>query len=161
MTDVPKISFTNKEFAELRLRVEQEYKAIPDARCPYLDCAVAFNAKGLDHIKFKAWNKARNRNDQYTRLKLIHLAPEVLRRSHTVQGIEQGKRFERVRVHSRWESKLLFVTYYEFIAVIKGCRTRVIVKQLGSTQPYFWSIIPYWKQGRFGKKLFDGNPETD
>ena len=155
-----KQKFTNKEFTALRTETEVAYKKIGSVRCPYLDCAVTFNAKGLDRIKLKEWNKARNRDDQFIRLKLIHLAPEVLKKSHLAQGIEEGKKFERVKTNSRWESKLMHVTYYEFIAILQGCRVRIIVKKINSSPPYFWSIIPYWKQGRLGKKLFDGNAET-
>jgi hypothetical protein len=153
--------FTNNEFIALRAKVEAEYRNITSVRCPYLDSEVIFNAKGLDHIKLKEWNKARNRSDQYIRLKLLHLAPEVLKKSRTVQGIESGKRFERIKVNSRWDTILTDVTYYEFIAVLEKCRVRVIVKKVGTTPPYFWSIIPNWKQGRLGKKLFDGNLEED
>lgn len=153
--------FTNNEFVALRTKVETEYKNIGNVRCPYLDTEVSFNVKGLDHIKLKTWNKARNRSDQYVRLKLLHLAPEVLKKSRTVQGIERGKRFERVKMNSRWDTVMKDVTYYEFIAVVEHCRVRVIVKQIDAAQPYFWSIIPNWKQGRLGKKLFDGNLEED
>ena len=153
--------FTNNEFIELRTRVETEYKGIGDVKCPYLNAVVAFNAKGLDHLKFKSWSKARNRSDQFIRLKLLHLATEVLKKSHSLQGLEEGNKFERVKVNSRWENKMMFVRYYEFIAVINNCRIRVIVKQIDATQPYFWSIIPFWKQGRLGRKLFSGDPESD
>ena len=156
-----KLKFTNSEFTELKQKAEDAYKNLLYVKCPYLDREVAFNAKGLDHIKLKEWNKARSRSDQYVRLKLLHLAPEVLKKSHSVQGVESGNRFERVKVNSRWDTKMTHVTYFEFIAVIKKCRVRVIVKQIENTQPYFWSIIPYWKQNKFCKKLFDGNPEID
>jgi len=95
------------------------------------------------------------------RLRLLHLAPEVIKKSHTVQGILSGNRFERIKVNSRWETKMMYVTFYEFISIVKKCRVRIIVKQIGSARPYFWSIVPYWKQGDYGKKMFEGNPEED
>jgi len=155
------MQISEKQFNVLRSTAEEKYSTFGEIRCPFLDMNVSFNAKGLDHIKFKQWNKARNRNDQIMRLQLLHLAPLVIKKSHTVQGIETGNKFERIKIHSRWEMKMIQVTYYEFIAVLEKCRVRIIVKRINDTQPYFWSIIPYWKQSASGKKLFSGLPESD
>lgn len=156
-----KVEFTNKEFAELKFKVEEEYKRLGKVQCPYLECEVVFNAKGIEHLKMKRWNHARPKKDQYTRLKLLHLAPEILKKSHTLQGVDEGKKFERIKINSRWEEKLMDVSYYEFIGVIKNCRLRIIVKQVGSSKPFFWSIVPYWRQGAYRKKMFEGDPESD
>jgi hypothetical protein len=154
-------NISEEEFQTIRTKAEAVYAAFGAVRCPFLDVHIQFNAKGLDHIKFKQWNKARSRNDQIMRLKLLHLAPLVLKKSHTVQGVETGNKFERVKIHSRWEMKMTHVIYFEFITVLEKCRVRIIVKQINDSQPYFWSIIPYWKQSEFGKKLFSGLPESD
>ena len=61
------------------------YKSIGEIYCPYLSATVSFNAKGLDHIKFKEWDKARSSIEQYVRLKLLRLAPQILKCSHTLQ----------------------------------------------------------------------------
>lgn len=53
------------------------------------------------------------------------------------------KKFEHVRMHSRTQSVLKLVTYYEFIALIKRDRVKVIVKQIENGQRFFWSIIPF------------------
>jgi hypothetical protein len=37
-------------------------------------------------MKFRDWGKVRERNDQFFRLKLFEHVPEILRRSHTLQG---------------------------------------------------------------------------
>lgn len=156
-----KISFTNKEFTDLKISAEELYEKIEEVWSPFLGVAVIFNVKGIDHLKMKRWNHARNRKDQYVRLKLLHLAPKVVKKSHTLQGIDEGNKFERIKVNSRWERRMMHVKYLDFISVIEGCRIRVVVKQVGDSQPYFWSIIPYWKQGDYGKKMFEGNPEED
>ncbi|MBP6925479.1 MAG: hypothetical protein KBC22_00235 [Candidatus Pacebacteria bacterium] len=157
-----KIKITHNEFQALRTSIEKEYKGFGTVRCPFLKRGVVFNAKGLDHIKSKRWNHARNTHDQYTRFKLLHLAPQVIKMSATLQGMEKGNRFERVKVNSRWEQKMVSVSYYEFIAVISDCRVRIIVKQIEGSMPYFWSIVPYWRQtSHRGKKMFEGNSEED
>ena len=157
----PKPSFTEEEFAAVKERVEREYMSIGEVQCPALERKEAFNTKGLDHLKLKRWNHARNRNDQYGRLRLLHLVPDILKKSHTIQGIDEGNRMERIKVRGKWQISMRHVAYYEFIAVVKGCRIRVIVKQVDSEQAYFWSIIPFWKQGEYRRKMFEGDPETD
>jgi hypothetical protein len=68
-----------------------------------------------------------------------------------------------VRVHGRTDTVLLAVTYYEFTAVIKRNRIKVIVKQVEKKQPYFWSIIPFWGMNEETKQrvLHEGVPEED
>jgi hypothetical protein len=39
-------------------------------------------------------------------------------------------------------------------------RVRVIVKRIKLAQPYFWSVIPFWKKREGEKKQINyGNPE--
>ena len=154
-------TFTQEEFEAVRARAEQDYRKIVEVPCPYLNDKIAFNAKGLDHIKLKKWNQARILNDQYVRLKLLHLAPLVLKKSHTLQGLDEGNKLERIKINSRWETKTCHVSYHEFIAVVSGRRIRIVVKKVDNSPYYFWSIVPYWKQGEYRKKMFEGNPEED
>ncbi len=113
---------------------ENSYKTIGEIYCPYFQEKIIFNAKGLEHLKFIRKNHARSQKDQYIRFKLLHLAPEVLNISRTLQGISK-----------------------------RNVRVRVIVKQVGESQKYFWSIIPYWKVDKNTKKrkMSNGNSEED
>ena len=97
------------------------------------------------------------------RLKLLHYAPQILGKSHTLQGINETTTFERQKKHGRWEGALKAVTYYEFIAVIDRVRTKVIVKHVEGEECYFYSIIPFWRVSAITKKriLYDGNSELD
>ena len=152
-----------EKFEKAKNEAEILYKGIKDVYCPYLEEKVIFNAKGLEHLKFKSRNKARSKRDQYIRLRLLSLVPDILKKSHTLQGLYETKNFELERTSSRWERILRNATYYEFISVIKKTRVRVIVKQVENGPKYFWSIIPFWKQletlGR--RKLHNGKPEED
>ena len=154
----------NSDFDAVRERAEKLYDSIGLVSCPYLNNKkIAFNARGIRHLKFKSDQKARSRADQYARLKLLHLAPQILRLSRTVQGIWQTQQFETEKNHSRWEHILRHLTFYEFMAVLGGVRVKVIVKQIGSGEPFFWSIIPFWslQQGTYKRLLHSGNPEQD
>ncbi len=152
--------FTEEEFDAVKAQAEAEYAKFPEVTCPAIG-KVAFNTKGLDHLRMKRWNHARPKGDQFGRLKLLHLAPEVLKKSHTIQGLDEGNRMERIKIRGKWKTVMQWVAYYEFISVLKGCRIRVVVKKVGTDQAHFWSIIPYWKQGEYRKKMFEGNPEED
>jgi len=133
-----------KDFEKVKDEAEKFYNTIGDVYCPYFKEKIAFNAKGLRHLKFKSNRKARPRKDQYSRLKIIYLAPEILKQSHTLQGIGQIKKFEEQKTNSRWERIMKEVKYYEFIAVINNVRIKVVVKEVLGGEKYFWSVIPCW-----------------
>ena len=157
------LEFTNEQFEGMKTKGETFYKNLVEVYCPYFQEKIHFNARGLEHLKFKKKNFARSREDQYIRFKLLHLVPEVLKLSKTVQGISHTKSFEFIRSGARTEQKLLPVSYYEFIAVLKDVRVRIIVKQIEEAPKFFWSIIPFWKVNKqtMQRKMHSGNLEMD
>jgi len=152
-----------KDYIKVREDAEIFYNAINKVRCPYFESDIAFNAKGLRHLKFKSDKQARSHKDQYSRLKLVCFAPEILKLSRTVQGVWSIKRFEAQKTNSRWEWILKEVTYYEFIAVLDSIRIKVIVKEVAGGEKYFWSVIPFWKINKNTSRrvLHSGDPEHD
>jgi len=151
------------DFEQIKVKGEETYKNISDTYCPYLGKTVSFNAQGIEHLKFKSKERPRLPKDQYMRLKLIHLAPEVLKNSKTVQGILETKKFERVRINHRTDTILKPVHYFEFISVIKRNRVKVIIKQIDDGNFFFWSLIPFWRmnENTMTRILHDGIPEED
>lgn len=151
-------------------KVKQEagdfYKTVNAVFCPYLKSKVNFNAKGLDHIKMKSWNKTRLVSDQYLRLKFLKLVPEALQASGTLQEFHETKNFERIKDTGEWQSIMKPVAYYGFVAIINNVKIKIIVKKVEGGQPYFWSVIPFWKTQKDEicqkiKKVFhEGNLET-
>ncbi len=133
-----------KDFEEVKVMAETFYKSIGEVRCPYFSERVAFNAKGWRHLAFKSDRQARTQKDQYSRMKLLRLAPEIIKKSHTLQGIWRTRKFEIQKINSRWEHHLREVILYEFIAVLENVRVKVIVKEIEGGEKHFWSIIPYW-----------------
>lgn len=156
-------NFTEKQFEDIKSRAEADYGLIGEVWCPYFQEKVAFNAKGLEHLKFKKKNHARSRDDQYTRFRILGLAPKVTELSKTLQGISYTKNFESVRSHGRTDIVLKTVSYYEFIAILKDKRVRVVVKQVEDGPKYFWSIIPFWKtdKEKMQRRMNSGNLETE
>jgi len=157
------IEFTDQQFKEVKEKGEGLYKSLGEVFCPFLKEKVSFGAQGLEHLKFKRREKARLEKDQYMRFKLLRLAPEILKSSHTLQGVLETKKLERVRTNSRTDIVLKPVTYYEFIAVLKRNRVRIIVKQIENGQKFFWSIVPFWGMNieTMRRILHDGIPEED
>jgi len=154
------------KFENVKREAEESYKTIGEVYCSYFKEKVAFNVKGLNHIKLKEWNKARSVVEQYIRLRLLRLAPLVIGESHTLQEFYETNRFERQKINSRWEQRLIRVRYYGFVAIIKNTRIKVIIKEIEGGKKFFWSIIPFWKPKRdeFGNKikkiLHEGDLET-
>jgi len=157
------IQFTQEEFDAVKISGEELYKTFGSVYCPYFKARIYFNTKGLEHLRFTGRNKARLPADQFMRLKLIKLAPLILGASGTLQGIWETKGFEPVRIHSRTESVLLTVNYYEFTAVIKRNRAKIIVKQVDMGEMYFWSLIPFWDMNieTMERILHDGDLENE
>ncbi len=78
------------KFEKTKAEAEETYKKIGEVYCPYFKELVSFNAKGLDHIKFYEFGKARPMLDQYIRLRLLSLAPKVRSLTrHTVWNVRK------------------------------------------------------------------------
>jgi hypothetical protein len=132
------------DFEKVRIEAEAFYQTVGEVYCPYFKEKIAFNSKGLKHLKFKSDQVARVKKDQYARLKLLKYAPAIIQESKTVQGIREVRQFEMQNMNSRWEKVLKDVTFYEFISVVDNLRIKVVIKQVALGQKYFWSVRPFW-----------------
>jgi hypothetical protein len=153
-----------EKFNRTKTEAEDFYKKIREVHCPYFQENIAFNSKGLDHIKFKKWNKTRLIEDQYLRLKFLYLASEIIKKSHTLQEFRESNNFERQKINSRWENRMITVRYYAFVAILKDVRLKIIIKEISGGKKIFWSICPYWRQkrsndGKNKKILHEGDLE--
>jgi hypothetical protein len=154
-------------FEIIKKEAEEFYKTIDPVLCPYLKNKIYFNAKGLDHIKMKSWNRARLVSDQYLRLKFLKLVPAVLAMAGTLQELQEKNCMERLKLTGKWQSKMVPVKYYGFIAIINGVKIKIIVKKVDGASPYFWSVIPFWKMknneitGEIKKVFHEGDLEND
>lgn len=152
-----------KNYLKVKTDAETFYYTIGEVHCPFFAEKITFNVKGLKHLKFKSDQQARAQTDQYARLKLIRFAPEVLKKSHTVQGIWKTRRLEDQKTNSRWEYSMKDVIFYEFVAVIENVRVKIIVKEVKGGRKHFWSVIPFWGINKVTSTriLHSGDPEHD
>lgn len=157
------LEINKDDFEKIKTEAEKLYKDSKEVYCPYFKEKIFFNAKGLEHLKFKRRDKARSEKDQYMIFKLLNLAPEILKLSHTLQGVWETKKLEKVRIYSRNDIILKPVIYFEFIAVVKRNRIKVIIKEVDNGEKFFWSIIPFWGMNEETKTriLHEGDLEQD
>ena len=161
------MEFSIEKFNEVKRTAEEFYAKIGKVKCPYFNEDIHFNAKGLDHLIFKEWNKTRIVSDQFARFRHLKLAPEVIANSKTLQGIWTTQKFEKIKVNKSWTKILKLTSYYEFIAVMDShgskIRVKVIVKQVQGGEKYFLSIIPFWgiDKSTGSRIMHSGNPEQD
>jgi len=158
-----RMEISQATFDKVKAKAEAFYLALEPVRCPYLKCAVSFNTKGLDHIKLKEWNKPRVMFDQFQRLKIVTVIPQILSASHTVQGKWNRKEWERQKKHGKWQKTIREVVYYEFVAVIDNVRAKVVLKEVVGNPPFFWTVIPYWRMNEVtnGRMLYDADIAKD
>lgn len=161
------MKFSVEKFNEIKHEAEDFYSKIEKVRCPYFNEDIYFNAKGIDHLIFKEWNKTRPINDQYVCFRHLKLAPEVICKSKTLQGVWSTQKFERIHRKDGWIKVLKHTVYYEFIAVMDShgskVRVKIIVKQIDDGGKFFLSIIPFWGvEKKTGNRIMhSGNPEND
>ncbi len=98
----PKIvEISDEQIEKIMNQSETFYKSLSEIFCPYLKAPIYFNSKGWEHLRFKSRSKARNKKEQYLRLKLVKYAPEIISKSHTLQGIWQTNEWEPQKSHGK------------------------------------------------------------
>jgi hypothetical protein len=159
---------SDEKFENAREPAKKFYESIGSVECPYLKRTVQFNEQGFAHVLSKSWNRGRSRIEQYTRLRLLPKAVEVIKNSHTLQEFEERRMMIRQKINSRWEKRPKIVRYYVFVAMVVAIdvRIKIVVKEIEGGMPFFWSIYPSWKTGLDSngkkKKIFhSGNLEED
>ena len=81
------LEFTDEEFQQVLHKAQAFYADADHVYCPYFRQHIQLNTQGLEHLRHRTWNRGRKRRDQFMRLKHLPIAPDILRLSHTVQGI--------------------------------------------------------------------------
>lgn len=127
---------------------------------------VHFPSEGFNHIVFKSSRTERERSSQILRFKLLRLAVDLVRLSTTHQEFEEMTREFEVKSRKKRVRKMKTVRYWGIIAIIKGRKIKVILRQIGDNGTlHFWSIVPAWVTNKHRDfKFFStmkGNPEED
>jgi hypothetical protein len=154
-----------KERLEIvRAEAKRSYAAIGPLFCPYLNDTVHFRNDGFEHLIFKRKDKPRPPVEQYTRLRMLPLAEEVIRKSHTLQEHSQQITTIRQQSAGRWEKRNKVVNYYVFVAIIRPrVRIKVVVREIEGGTKHFYSLFPSWRvetdaNGKLTKALYSDDP---
>ena len=103
--------------------------------CPAFSGAkVTFTSRGFNHLFYEGPMKARPAKEAESRILLLPRALKVLRKLTFWQE-------ERKIQH-----KGKIIHYWSLEAVVDGRRIKVIVRQKGTGQKCFWSVIPSWRK---------------
>ena len=148
----------------IRSEARRSYAALGPLFCPYLNDVVHFRNDGFEHLLFKRKDKPRSPAEQYTRLRMLPLAGEVIRKSHTLQEFSQQTATVRQQSANRWEKKAKAVNYYVFTAIIRPrVRIKVVIREIEGGVKHFYSLFPSWRvetdtNGKLTKALYSDDP---
>lgn len=161
------MKISKEKLEKAKQEAKDFYAKIGGIKCPYLKTKVNFNNEGFEHLLTASWNRGRSSIEQYTRLRLLPKAVEIIKTSHTLQEYDEKQIFVRQKTNSHWENKLKNIEYFIFVAFYPEpkMRFKVVIKHIEGGQPFFWSNYPSWKKivnNNGNKKTFySGNPEED
>lgn len=137
-------------YEKIREDSQKFYSQIGAVSCPAFDDElVYFNSEGFNHLVYKRSRGERSKNDQITKFKLLAKAKEIIQISTTFQEYEEGL-IEVVRKKYKGIVKeTLEVHHWGFVAVVRGWRVKVVIRQIGNGQKHFWSVIPAWVTNQY------------
>jgi len=108
----------------------EKYKQFEPVLCPYVNEKVHFTKTGFKHLLWKS-GAPRSSYVIRERLEIVHIAPEILSKSGTLQEYEdEGKEF------------------LCFIAIVQEKKYKVVITKSGEGVYRFVSIIPNIKTGK-------------
>lgn len=136
------------DYNRLRNQTYKKYKQIKSIRCPYLKTDVVFNSQGFWHMIYTGRNEKRDKKNQILRFQLLSKAVRLLSITTTLQEFEKRKDINTI--------------YYGFIAIIKNCKIKVVVRKVGNGAYTFWSVIPNWvTNAKRDKRFSKGDLQKD
>jgi hypothetical protein len=137
-------------YEKIREDAQNFYKELRPIRCPALnDELVHFTAEGFNHLVYKGKRRERNKNEQIMKFKLLSKAKTIIEISTTHQEYDESLTEIRKKRFKKAVRETATVHYWGFVAIIRGFRTKVIIRQIGNGQKHFWSVIPAWTTNHY------------
>jgi hypothetical protein len=133
-----------EQFERTKERARNLYHSIREIYNPYFASRITLNSDGFHHLEFSA-RRARTKEEQYLKFRLLSRALEVIRKSGTVQ--EYRKSLVRVGKPSKRDglTPMKEAEYWGFVAIVgtsHSIKIRVIVRKIGAGNLTFWSVMP-------------------
>lgn len=118
---------------KLEKQIKAYYKTIHRVYCPYFEEEIAFNSQGFNHLLYVGPYQRRSAKDRFLRLKLFHLAPQMLKKAAIVQEYEERSSQGKITI------------YWGFIGILDGYKIKVVIRQKGANgSKHFYSFYPNW-----------------
>lgn len=130
-------------YHQIKETAENFYKKIGRLFSPIFKERVAFNSEGFNHLLYKKGGE-RNKSDQITKFKILPIAKEIVAIATTYQEYDEGIAQVQRKRFKRKINESATVRYWGLVAIIRNCRVKVIIRQVGDGQKHFYSVIPAW-----------------
>ncbi len=133
------------DYDEIRKNALALYNSFGKIKCPALGNEyVYFTSEGFNHLIYKSPRKPRDKRVQILRFDMLEKAKFITQTSTTYQEYEENLEHIRVNRHGKWVYESVLIKSWGLIAVIKGLRVKVILRQAGNGKREFHSVIPAW-----------------
>lgn len=124
---------------QLKVKAKEFFKANKIVKCPaFPNEKIFFNAKGLQHLFYKG---PRSKRDIKRIAKNIELLPRAVKLLELMPIPQEQDTYEVQEKRYK---------FWAFEGVIDNRRIKVIVRQVGTGNKHFYSVIPAWRKKRFG-----------
>ena len=137
-------------YEKIRENAQDFYEKIGRVRCPaFNNDFVHFNAEGFNHLVYKRKRRERKKEVQIMKFKLLQKAKNIVEIATTYQEYDESLTNVRKKKRKKTISESATARYWGLIAIIKGIKVKVIVRQVGNGQKHFWSVIPAWSKSNY------------
>lgn len=145
---------TGDYFKDKKSKAEEKYGSLSTVYNPYLQSQVIFNSDGFHHLQFSA-RRERDKKEQLLKFSLFPLAPEIIKRSGTLQEYRKGLTPVGKKSKKDGMIPMKMTEYWGFIAIVgqSQIKIRVILRRVGDGNIIFWSVMPFCKL-KNGQKLY-------
>src|SRR6185312_426882 len=135
----------SERFRAAKEKARSAYTAQTSVWCPYFKTQIVLNSDGFHHLQFSA-RRGRNKREQLLKFRLLPLALQIIRQSGTLQ--EYRKLLGPIgKASARGSIAMKEIEYWGLVAIVgeKRIKVRAVLRQVGTGNITFWSVMPYSK----------------
>ena len=153
-----------KDYNKIRSKAEALYQTFTKIHCPAFnatlktsDKEVHFTSEGFNHIIYRIKKQERDKRAQIMRFELLERARELLQKTNTIQEYEEYYCEIKKQVRKEAVMAKVKVRDWGFVGIINSYRIKVVVRQIGSGERKFHSVIPAWETKYYHQVKFIRN----
>jgi hypothetical protein len=148
-------------FETIKKNTDAFYKTIDRVRCTALNNEyIHFTSEGFNHLMFKGISE-RTKEMQMTKFRFVSSALKLIRLTTTIQEQDECLEMKVVKMNKKKQEVAQEIKYWAFVGIISNRRIKAVVRQVGTGQKHFWSVIPQWSVSHYGGGKFISNAKGD